>query len=68
VNKLKVLKTRYVVRIKMCKTGGFLSFVVFILALTTSVIPAFYPVFIFSLTDFIITILPAIYVEKYQEE
>jgi len=51
----------------MCRTGMFMSFIVFFLAMVTCLVPAYYPAFIFSLIDYILTILPAIYVEKREE-
>ena len=59
---------RYVVRVKLCRTGGVMSFIVFFIAMITCFIPAYYPIFIFALILYLLTILPAIYVEKYQEE
>jgi hypothetical protein len=59
---------KYIVRVKLCRTGAVMSFIVFFIAMITCLIPAYYPIFIFALIDYLITILPAIYVEEFQED
>jgi len=56
------------IRMKMCKTGLLLFIVAFMFACLSCLNPIFWSLFILTLTDWIVTIIPAFYVEVLENE
>jgi sterol desaturase/sphingolipid hydroxylase (fatty acid hydroxylase superfamily) len=53
----------YRIRMHLCKTGILLLLLSFVLAVASIYEPRFIPLFIFCLVDYVITVIPAFYIE-----
>lgn len=53
----------YRIRCRLCKTGILTAFLCCFLALLVCWFPEYWPVFVFSVVVWVVTILPAFYVE-----
>jgi len=51
------------IRMKICKIGIVLLILTFVLAVISIYEPRFIPLFIFCLVDYVITVIPAFYIE-----
>ena len=62
------VKKFYRIRVKLCKAGFFMTIIVFVFAFLSCLSSMLIPLFIFLLVDWVITIVPAFYVEVVEKE
>lgn len=63
-----LMKKFYRIRCRLCKTGFLMAFLCYFLALLVCWFPVYWPAFVFCVVVWIVTFLPAFYVEVADKE